>query len=98
MTVTVKSTSEALVIPLSIRRRAGIKVGDHVEFKVSAGSITITTLEPAGYQPTKSELNAIRKGEAELTRGESIDLGTLLHELERPRRKVGGKTTRKSTR
>ena len=40
MTVTVKDQSQ-LLIPPSVQRRAGIKAGDRVEFKVSGGVITI---------------------------------------------------------
>jgi AbrB family looped-hinge helix DNA binding protein len=41
MTVTVKDRTP-IVVPLSVRRRAGIKPGDTLEFKASAGVITIT--------------------------------------------------------
>jgi AbrB family looped-hinge helix DNA binding protein len=40
MTVTVKD-NEALVVPPSVRRRAGLKGGQELEFKVSGGVITI---------------------------------------------------------
>jgi AbrB family looped-hinge helix DNA binding protein len=40
MTVTVKNKAE-LVVPKSVRRRAGIKPGDRLEFKVSGGIINI---------------------------------------------------------
>ena len=40
MTVTVKRR-EQLVVPASVQRRARIKVGDRVQFKVSGGVITI---------------------------------------------------------
>ena len=40
MTVTV-SNKEPLVVPLSVRRRAGFKGGQELEFKVSGGVITI---------------------------------------------------------
>ena len=40
MTITVKSKS-GLMVPPSVRRRAGIKAGDRLEFKVSRGVITI---------------------------------------------------------
>lgn len=41
MTVTVKNKTP-LVVPPSIRRCAGIKAGDTLEFKASGGVITIT--------------------------------------------------------
>jgi AbrB family looped-hinge helix DNA binding protein len=41
MTVTVKNNTTALVVPSSVRRRAGIKAGDRLEFKVSGRIINI---------------------------------------------------------
>ena len=46
MTVVVTSKSE-LVVPRSVRRRAGIKAGDQVEFKVSGGVINIVPKLPS---------------------------------------------------
>jgi len=40
MTVTVKNKTP-LVVPPAVRRRAGLKSGDELEFKVSGGVITI---------------------------------------------------------
>jgi len=91
MTVILKEKA-ALVVPSSVQRQAGIKSGDRVEFKVSARTITITPVERT-YKPTKAEWAAIRKGEAEIARGEYVTLTDLLHELDRPRRKGGAKTT-----
>jgi len=43
MTVTVKNkTRTPLVVPASVRRRAGHKNGEDLEFRVSGGVITIT--------------------------------------------------------
>jgi bifunctional DNA-binding transcriptional regulator/antitoxin component of YhaV-PrlF toxin-antitoxin module len=78
MTTIVKNKA-VLVVPQSVRRRAGIKAGDQLEFKTSPRSITITALEPV-YRPTKAEAAAIRKGEAEIARGEFVTLNDLLHE------------------
>ena len=41
MTITVKDKSKDLIVPPSVRRQAGIKAGDQLEFKVSRGVITI---------------------------------------------------------
>jgi bifunctional DNA-binding transcriptional regulator/antitoxin component of YhaV-PrlF toxin-antitoxin module len=97
MTTTVKTEAE-LVVPTTVQRRAGIKKGDRLRFKVSRRTITITALPPSIYKPTKGELAAIRKGEAEIARGESVTLTELLHDLERRRRKVGTKGTLKVSR
>jgi bifunctional DNA-binding transcriptional regulator/antitoxin component of YhaV-PrlF toxin-antitoxin module len=40
MTVTVKSKTP-LVVPLAVRRRAGLRSGQEIEFKVSGGVISI---------------------------------------------------------
>ena len=102
MTLIVQSDATDLVVPASVRRRAGFKAGDQLEFRVSAHTITITTKEPSLYEPTRSELAAIRKGEAELARGESVTLDQLMQavksNVESRRRKVGTKTTRRVSR
>jgi predicted transcriptional regulator len=96
MTTIVKGNAE-LVVPRSIRRLAGIKAGDQLEFKASSRSITITAVEPT-YSPTKTEAAAIRKGEAEIARGEFVTLSELLHDLDHPGRKSGAKAARKNPR
>jgi bifunctional DNA-binding transcriptional regulator/antitoxin component of YhaV-PrlF toxin-antitoxin module len=50
MTVIVKSKSP-LTVPDRVRRRAGFKPGDHVEFKVSRGVVTILTKRFAPSSP-----------------------------------------------
>lgn len=52
----------------------------------------------SAYTPTKSELSAIRKGRAEIQRGQFVTLGDLLHGMDAPHRKTGRKGARKSTR
>jgi len=97
MQITVKEES-GLLVPPSVQRQAGIKSGDRLKFKVSPRTITITTIEPPTYKPTKAELAAIRKGEAEIARGEYVNVTDLLHDLDRRRRKSGTKATRKVSR
>jgi hypothetical protein len=65
---------------------------------VAPGTITINVVSPSTYKPTKAELAAIRKGEAEAARGEYVTLTDLLHDLELNRRKGGAKTPRKIAR
>jgi bifunctional DNA-binding transcriptional regulator/antitoxin component of YhaV-PrlF toxin-antitoxin module len=91
MTTIVKDKAE-VVVPRSIRRQARIKAGDRLEFKASSRTITITATEPA-CKPNKAEAAAIRKGEAEIARGELVMLDDLLHDLDNRRRKGGAKTT-----
>ena len=96
MTTIVRNKTEG-VVPRSIRRQAGIKAGDQLEFRASSRTITITALEPV-YRPTKAEAAAIRKGEAEIARGDVVTLNDLLNDLDRRRRKGGAKATPKNSR
>ena len=97
MQITVKEES-GFFVPPSVQRQAGIKSGDRLKFKVSPRAITITAVDPPTYKPTKAELAAIRKGEAEIARGEYVTITDLLHDLDRHRRKSGTKATRKVSR
>ena len=67
MTVVVKSKDE-LVVPRSVRRQAGIKSGDRVQFKVSGGiiNIIIPDLPTADdeYTPTQRRIVDARLAEA----------------------------------
>jgi bifunctional DNA-binding transcriptional regulator/antitoxin component of YhaV-PrlF toxin-antitoxin module len=47
VTVIVKSAAD-LVVPQSVRRQAGIRAGDRLEFKVSGGVINIVPKLPSG--------------------------------------------------
>jgi bifunctional DNA-binding transcriptional regulator/antitoxin component of YhaV-PrlF toxin-antitoxin module len=55
MTVVIKDQKQ-LVVPPSVSRRAGIKVGDRLEFKVSGGIINIIPKVPSAddeYTPAQ---------------------------------------------
>ncbi len=80
MTLTVKGKTGLVVAP-SVQRRAGIRSGDRPEFKVSSRTITIVPVKPSGYEPTKAELAAIRKGQAAIVRGNSVGLTDFLNGL-----------------
>lgn len=59
MKVTIKSKSH-LTVPLQIQRRAGIKTGDRVEFRISGGIINIVTSLPwADDEYTPAQRRAI---------------------------------------
>ncbi len=60
-------------MPSSIQKQAGIKTGDRLLFQAFPNTITITAVSRA-YNPTKSELALIRKGEADIARGDFITL------------------------
>jgi bifunctional DNA-binding transcriptional regulator/antitoxin component of YhaV-PrlF toxin-antitoxin module len=58
MTVIVRPKAE-LVVPRSVRRRAGIKAGDRIEFKVSGGIINIVPKLPTAdddYTPAQRKI------------------------------------------
>lgn len=57
------STSSELVVPRSVRRRAGLKSGQKVEFKVSGGVINIVPKLPAAddeYTPAQRRVTNAR--------------------------------------
>jgi antitoxin component of MazEF toxin-antitoxin module len=92
MTVTLKE-KQPLVVPPSVQRQAGIKPGDRLEFKISAGTITITPVERT-YKPTKAEMSAIRKGEAAIASGDSVSLDEFLN-VDNQSRRTRPKSSRK---
>ncbi len=73
MTVVVTSKDE-LVVPRSVRRKAGIKAGDAVEFKVSGRVISILPKSPSGddeYTPAQRRAidAGLAKAEADINAG-----------------------------
>lgn len=69
MTIVVKSKDE-LIVPRSVRRKAGIKTGDRVEFKVSGGVINIIPeLPTADDEYTPAERQAVDARLAEARKG-----------------------------
>jgi bifunctional DNA-binding transcriptional regulator/antitoxin component of YhaV-PrlF toxin-antitoxin module len=67
MTVTVKNRTP-LTVPDSVRRRAGFKPGDEVEFKASGGLVTIVPKLPSAneeYTPAQRRVIDTRLDEAE---------------------------------
>ena len=70
MTVTVKNKMP-LVVPPTVRRRAGFKSGDKLEFKVAGGVVTILPKPDPDDTLTPEEEKVVRRGEAQLKRGES---------------------------
>lgn len=87
-----------MVVPPSVQRLAGIRNGDRLEFKVSARTITIVPAKRSTEKLTKSEWAAIRKGQAAISRAESVSLDDFLDGLDRHHRKTGAKTSRKGSR
>ena len=68
MTVIVKSKTP-IVVPPSVRRRAGLKSGDKLEFRVSGRVITILPNGPkSGDEYTSAQRKAIDRGIAQSER------------------------------
>jgi len=65
MTIVVKER-DPLVVPLNIRRRAGIKPGDRLEFKAARGVITIVSRSPIADEETSEQRKVI---DAQLAEG-----------------------------
>ena len=66
MTIIVKSKNN-LTVPPQVQRRAGIRVGDRVEFKVSGGIINIIPKLPSAddeYTPQQRRIIDARLAEA----------------------------------
>ncbi len=73
MTVTIQARKQ-LVVPPSIRRKARLKAGDQVEFKVSGGVITILPKLPSAadeYTPEQRQVidREIAKGLEDVRKG-----------------------------
>jgi AbrB family looped-hinge helix DNA binding protein len=65
MTVTVKSRTP-IVVPPSVRRQAGLKSGDKLEFRVSGRTITILPNAPkSNDEYTPAQRKAIDRGIAQ---------------------------------
>ena len=98
MTVTLKSKTE-ITVPKSVRRKAGFKPGDQVEFKVSGRAITIVPkLTPDEIQDEREIRDpkiraSIRKSHEEFLAGKSRPIQELFaeraaHAARRRRRKA----------
>src|SRR5207249_816164 len=100
---TVSVKKRGLNVPETITRKAGIKPGDLVEFRVREGTITIHAASPVNqsshplYTPTKAEAAAIRRGRAAYKRGDYVTLDQLHDELDRARRDARKKISRKAS-
>jgi bifunctional DNA-binding transcriptional regulator/antitoxin component of YhaV-PrlF toxin-antitoxin module len=83
-----------LVVPRSVRRKAGIKTGDQVEFKVFDGVINIIPKPPAPDDVLSSRESAlVKKAEREMRQGKYVTLTELRHDLDRPRSRRRRKAT-----
>ena len=103
MTVTVRNkTRTPLVVPPSVRRRAGHKNGEDLEFRVSGGVITIVPRLPAADEEyTAEERRRIDRGinqslkehRAGKSAGPFATAGEFLDDLHRESARLGAKKT-----
>jgi|ERR1035438_7458911 bifunctional DNA-binding transcriptional regulator/antitoxin component of YhaV-PrlF toxin-antitoxin module len=104
MTVTVKN-KKPLVVPLAVRRLAGLKSGQEIEFRVSGSVITILPKLPAGddeYTPEQRRIIDARLDTAD----EDIKAGRVhgpfsthrefITSLHREAKKLNGRKTKRS--
>ncbi len=84
-----------VVIPKEICDELDLQVGDFVEVRQVKGTVVIQPkkLVDADDVLTPAEEAIVRKGEAQLRRGEYIALEDLEHDLDRPAVKRRRKTT-----
>lgn len=75
-----------VVIPKDICDDLGLEVGDFVEVRQVKGTVIIKPkkLVDADDVLTPEEEKIVRKGEAQLRRGQYVNLEDLEHELDRP--------------
>ena len=91
---TIVASSGELAIPLSIRRRAGIKPGDSVEFEAAKGVITIRKpIEDKDNELTPEQRRAIdaklAEGLEDVRQGRVYGPFSTIADLESSLRKVG---------
>ena len=84
MTVTVRNKTP-LTVPDQVRRRAGFKPGDKVEFKVSGGMVTILAKPLLSRDPddtlTPAEARKVRHALKQVREGKTVPWSQVKHEL-----------------
>jgi bifunctional DNA-binding transcriptional regulator/antitoxin component of YhaV-PrlF toxin-antitoxin module len=104
MTVTVKNKTP-LVVPLSVRRQAGLKSGQQIEFKVSGGVISIhpKPLEADGeYTPEQRRIvdaqlaEGLADIEAGRVHGSFVNHREFIASLHEEAKKLNRKKTKRS--
>ena len=78
-----------IVIPKEICERLGLREGDAVEVKAEKGLAIVKPEKPVDPDDvlTPEEAELVRKGEAQLRRGQCVTLEQLEHDLDRQARK-----------
>lgn len=83
MTITVKDDAP-LTIPDEVRRRAGLKPGDKVEFKAFCGGVTVLTktfTDRLAERPTPQEARKLRHALKQVRAAKTKPWSRVKHEL-----------------
>ena len=84
MTVTVKNKTP-LVVPNRVRREAGFRVGDKVQFRVTRGAVTTILKPPATPDPddtlTPAEAKKVRHALKQVREKKTKSWSQVKHEL-----------------
>ena len=81
MTVTVKNKTP-LTVPAQVRRLAGFKHGENLEFKVSKKRVTIVPTTPDDNETlTPEEAKKLRHAMKQVRQGKTIPWNRVKHEL-----------------
>jgi AbrB family looped-hinge helix DNA binding protein len=83
VTVTVRN-KRPITIPDEVRRRAGLKPGDEVEFKPFRGGVTVLTKRPttrAAERLTPDEARKVRRAMRQVREGKTTPWSQVKHEL-----------------
>jgi bifunctional DNA-binding transcriptional regulator/antitoxin component of YhaV-PrlF toxin-antitoxin module len=74
-----------LTVPDQVRRRAGFKPGDKVEFKVCGGVVTILRKSPLTHDSddtlTRAEARKVRRALRQVREGKTVPWFQVKHEL-----------------
>lgn len=81
MTITVKNKTP-LTVPDQVRRRAGFKTGDRLEFRVSRRAVTIVATSPDDDDRlTPQEAKKLRRSIKQMRQGKAKPWSQIKHEL-----------------
>lgn len=100
MTIIKVKPKGQVTLPVAIRKELGLKVGDFVEVKSERGTVILKpkkVVDPDDVL-TSEEARIVRRGLAQMKRGDHIALEQIERDLERPPRKRRLKATQKTSR
>jgi len=89
-----------VTLPVAIREELGLQEGDFVEVRSDRGTVILKPKKVVDPEDvlTPTEARMVRRGLAQMKRGEHITLEQLERDLERPTRKGRRKAVQKTSR